>query len=128
MRKLDTSDYDRFVNFLAPKNVETMEFEEVVAKLKSYFDVEVSIFNRRYNCLRVQRLEDEEFREFSVRVNKLAEDFELEKLTKDEFKCLLLIMGHSRPGDTEIRTRLLISIRRIALSLSANYQRTPSRS
>lgn len=107
MRKLETQDYNRFNNFLAPIDVETLTFADAVGKLKSYFDVEVSVFNRRFNCLRVQRHEDEQFRDCCARVNKLAEDFELEKMTKDAFKCLLLIMAHSRPGDSEIRTRLL---------------------
>lgn len=107
MRKLETPDYNRFINFLAPTDVETLTFVDAVSKLKSYFDIEVSLFNRRFNCLRVQRHEDEQFRDCCARVNKLAEDFELEKMTKDAFKCLLLIMAHSRPGDAEIRTRLL---------------------
>lgn len=40
-------------------------------------------------------------------MNKLGEDFQLNKLNKDEFKCLPYILGLKRTTDTELRTRLL---------------------
>lgn len=107
MRKLDTASYDRFINHIAPKLVGSLNFSEAVASLKAYFDEQESAFSRRFNCLQIERRSDEDIRDYGSRVNKLGEDFQLNKLNKDEFKCLPYILGLKRTTDTELRTRLL---------------------
>lgn len=112
MRKLETPDYDRFNNHLAPEKAEEIPFVQLIERLKNYFDVEESLFSKRFNCLQVERGQQESLRDFSGRVNKLGEDFELGKLTKDQFKSLLFILGLKQPTDTELRTRLLTMYQR----------------
>lgn len=107
MRKLDTASYDRFINHIAPKLVGELTFSEAVASLKAYFDEKESALSRRFNCLQKERRADEDIRDYGSRVNKLGEDFQLDKLNKDEFKCLLYILGLKRTTDPELRTRLL---------------------
>lgn len=43
-------------------------------------------------------------------VNKACEDFELNRLSIDQFKCLIFVAGLTSTKDLEIRTKLLANL------------------
>lgn len=50
--------------------------------------------------------ETEDFTAYTATVNKLCEDFKINKMTADEFKCLIFFLGLKNPKEADIRSRL----------------------
>ncbi|XP_055623231.1 uncharacterized protein K02A2.6-like [Toxorhynchites rutilus septentrionalis] len=81
-----------------------------VAKLKSLFGAKESVISRRYRCLQIAKNPAEDHVAFACRVNKACVEFELGKLSEEQFKCLVYVCGLKSENDVEIRTRLLTKI------------------
>lgn len=110
LRKVGTSEHDRYVSYILPKSPKDVNFADTVSKLKSLFGTPESVLSRRYRCLQLTKLATEDYKTFSCRVNKLCVEFELSKLTEDQFKCLVFVCGLKQESDSEVRTRLLSRI------------------
>ena len=107
LRKLNNSDHEKYVNYILPKKTKDVDFETTVKTLKSIFGRQQSILNARYQCMKLLKTDSEDIIAYSSRVNKCCESFELEKLTKDQFKRLIFVCGLQSSNDIEIRNRML---------------------
>lgn len=107
MRKLSTSVYTSYDNHIAPKRPTEINFDDHVEKLKTLFGRKKSIFSLRFECLNIIKRRDDEYTSYAGLVNRLCENFDFEKLKKDQFKCLVFILGLKDSKEAEIRMRLL---------------------
>ncbi|XP_062708139.1 uncharacterized protein K02A2.6-like [Aedes albopictus] len=110
LRKLGPSEHERYTSYILPKSPNAIRFDDTVSKLKSLFGTPESVISRRYRCLQVKKQVTEDYKTFACRVNKLCVEFELGKLSEDQFKCLMFVCGLKAESDAEIRTRLLSRI------------------
>ncbi|XP_055584956.1 uncharacterized protein K02A2.6-like [Uranotaenia lowii] len=110
LRKMGSAEHERYVNFILPKLPKDYQFDETVRKLGILFGAAESLISKRYRCLQTTKKSTEDYVSFSCRVNKNAVDFELTKLTEEQFKCLLFVCGMKAECDAEVRTRLLAKI------------------
>ncbi|XP_062540765.1 uncharacterized protein K02A2.6-like [Armigeres subalbatus] len=110
MRKLGLSEHERYVSYILPKFPKEFTFMQTVDKLKSLFGAKESVISRRYRCLQIAKNPTEDHVAFACRVNKACVEFELGKLTEEQFKCLVYVCGLKSENDVEIRTRLLTKI------------------
>ncbi|XP_058456624.1 uncharacterized protein K02A2.6-like [Malaya genurostris] len=107
LRSLSVNVFDRYVNFVLPQHPREFSFEETVKKLKGLFSIRISLFSKRYHCFQLTKNDADDFVTYAGTVNKHCEDFELNKLTADQFKSLVFICGLRSSKDADIRTRLL---------------------
>ncbi|XP_055623649.1 uncharacterized protein K02A2.6-like [Toxorhynchites rutilus septentrionalis] len=110
LRKLGPSEHERYTSYILPKSPNEVKFDDTVSKLKSLFGIPESVISKRYRCLQVTKQATEDYKTFACRVNKLCVEFELEKLSEDQFKCLVFVCGLKAESDAEVRTRLLSRI------------------
>lgn len=110
LRKLGTIEHQRYIDYILPKFPKDYNFEETVKKLKNIFDAKESIFSLRYKALQLSKKEDEDYVTYASRVNKQCEEFQLNKLTMDQFKSLMFVIGLKSDSDADIRTKLLLKL------------------
>lgn len=110
MRKLGTSEHERFVSFILPKAPKDYTFDEAVIKLKTLFGAAESVLSKRYRCLQISKGPTEDYISYACRVNKCCVEFELGRLSEEEFKSLVFVCGLKSEADSEVRTRLLSRI------------------
>ncbi|XP_065086307.1 uncharacterized protein LOC135708238 [Ochlerotatus camptorhynchus] len=87
-----------------------LSFEETVSKLTSLFGAPESVISRRYRCLQISKQPGEDYVTYACRINKSCVEFELTKLSEEQFKCLVFVCGLKSERDAEVRTRLLTRI------------------
>lgn len=107
VRKLNSVAHARYANYILPMEPREKSFTETKDTLTQIFGRQTSLFNTRYNCLKLQKKNDDDFITYAGIVNKQCELFKLSSLTSDQFKCLVFICGLSTGIDSDIRTRLL---------------------
>lgn len=107
MRKLCTQDHTRYVNYILPKTSKEYNFEETTVILKKIFGPRTSQLSKRYKCLQISKDESMDYVTYTGIVNKQCEDFLLNEMTLDQFKCLIFILGLKTGTATDIRIRLL---------------------
>ena len=105
LMKLDPSANALYRNSIAPKA--PADFSDTTDKLKALFRKKISLLRTRWNCLQMQRRPDEDIAAYGARVNKETEDFMLSKLTSEQFKVLIFVLGMRDAQDNSVRTRLL---------------------
>jgi predicted Holliday junction resolvase-like endonuclease len=110
MQKLGASEHARYCNFLLPKSPRDFSFSETVEKLTAMFGERTSLFNIRYNCLKIAHQANEDIVSYTGRVNKECERFQLSKLSYDQFKSLIFVAGLTLPEEADLRTRLLAKL------------------
>ncbi|KER31390.1 hypothetical protein T265_02308 [Opisthorchis viverrini] len=107
LRKLGTPEHERFTNFILPKLPRDLSFDETVRTLSQIFGDQTSMFNIRYQCLKLAKKDDDDFITFAGVVNRECERFKLSSMTENQFKCLIFLSGLQSSHDADIRTRLL---------------------
>ncbi|XP_055590370.1 uncharacterized protein K02A2.6-like [Uranotaenia lowii] len=65
------------------------------------FGVRISLFNKRYQCFQVTKQPEEDYITYAGLVNKRCEDFELNRITADQFKSLIFICGLRSPKESD---------------------------
>ncbi|XP_055542990.1 uncharacterized protein K02A2.6-like [Wyeomyia smithii] len=110
LRKMGAMEHERYVSFILPKLPKDFSLSQTVEKLKGLFGAKESVISRRYRCLQVSKNPTEDHIAFACRVNKSCVQFELGKLTEEEFKCLIYVCGLKSESDAELRIRLLSKI------------------
>lgn len=110
LRKIDTSCHEKYINIILPKKISDFSFDETVKKLSDIFGPSKTIFHRRFECIQVTKEENEDYISYAGRINRHCESFDINKITSDEFKCLIFVCGLKSPAEAEIRTRLLSTI------------------
>lgn len=110
VRKLNTIEHDKYLNFILPKTPKDYDFAATVKKLTDLFSKKESIFSIRFKCFQMQKLETEDYSTYASRVNKQCEDFKLSELESDQFKTLMFVIGLRSSKDHDIRTKILSKI------------------
>uniref|UniRef100_A0A8D8CLC5 Uncharacterized protein K02A2.6 n=3 Tax=Culex pipiens TaxID=7175 RepID=A0A8D8CLC5_CULPI len=110
LRKLGMEEHERYTSFILPQVSKDFSFSKTVDTLKSLFGAQESLVSRRYRCLQITKQPTEDHVSYACRVNKFCVEFDLKKLSEDEFKSLIYVLGLKSESDAEIRTRLLTKI------------------
>ncbi|XP_062700588.1 uncharacterized protein K02A2.6-like [Aedes albopictus] len=110
MRKLGMSEHERYVSFVLPKAPKEFDFPMTVKKLSVLFGAAESVISRRYRCLQISKQPQEDYVSYACRINKSCVEFELSKLSEEQFKCLVFVCGLKSDKDAEVRLRLLSKI------------------
>ncbi|BHF70642.1 hypothetical protein SprV_0301369500 [Sparganum proliferum] len=110
LRKLGLAEYERYANFILPKNSREVTFKDTVQTLSQIFGDQSSLFNTRFQCLQLCKRDSDDFITYAGIVNRECGRFQLGSLTEDQFKCLIFICGLQSPTDADIRTRLLSKV------------------
>ncbi|CAH8535475.1 unnamed protein product [Dicrocoelium dendriticum] len=107
LRKLGTVEHDRYINYILPNNAHDFSFDDTVARLTALFGDQSSLFNNRYNCLKLCKKDNDSLIAHAAIVKRECQKFKLKSLTEDQFECLILVCSLQSPKDAEIRTRIL---------------------
>lgn len=107
LRKLGTLEHEKFINFILPKSPSSLTFDETVKLLEEIFCEQTSVFNRRYNCMKLVKDDDEDFVTYAGKVNRACERFGFKDMSEDQFRSLIFVCGLQSDKDQDIRTRLL---------------------
>ncbi|CAH8568978.1 unnamed protein product [Schistosoma guineensis] len=107
LRKLGTMEHERYSNFILPKNPRDFSFDDTVKTLSQIFGEQSSLFNIRYQCLKLTKEPGDDWVKHAGTVNRECERFRLSSMSEDQFKCLVFICSLRSPEDADIRTRLL---------------------
>ena len=107
MQKLGAAEHTKYCNYILPKNPRDFNLQQTVNTLSSIFGERSSLFNIRYNCLKITHKTDEDIVTYVGRVNNECERFNLTELSNEQFKSLIFVAGLALPEEADIRTRLL---------------------
>ena len=107
LRKLGSTEHDRYVNFILPRHPRDCKFKETVETLSDIFGEPTSLFNVRYKCLKLVKDPNSDWITYAGSVNRYCERFKLRSMTDDQFKCLIFTCGLQSVQDADIRTRIL---------------------
>ena len=110
LRKLGTTENNRFVDFILPKKTTDLDFSETIKLLSELFGPNTTLFHKRWKCLNTVKDNQQDFLAFAASVNKLCKDFKLAELTSDDFKCLIFAQGLVSAEDAEVRRRVLTKL------------------
>ncbi|KAK5977729.1 Retroviral aspartyl protease [Trichostrongylus colubriformis] len=105
--KLDSVTFDKYQRHVLPRDVSQIGFDETVEALKQLFDHKTSLFTTRYQCLKLEKSDAEDYLTYTGRVNEFCEKAKIHELDSDGIKCLLWIFGLKSQQEAEIRQRLI---------------------
>lgn len=107
LRKISQEAYDKYVNIILPLKPEQVNFNDTVTKLKDIFSESKSQFQKRYDCLNIEKSATEDFVTYGARVNRMCEEFLIASIKPDEFKALMFVIGLKSSTDSNTRNRIL---------------------
>ncbi|MBM6549308.1 hypothetical protein [Streptococcus dysgalactiae] len=99
LRKLGPAAYERYTNFILPKNPRKFSFDETVNYLSQIFGEQSSLFKIRYQFLKLVKNETDDFITYAGIVNLKSKRFKLRTMTDDQFKALIFVCGLQSPTD-----------------------------
>ncbi|KAK5974422.1 hypothetical protein GCK32_020332, partial [Trichostrongylus colubriformis] len=105
--KLDSVTFEKYQRHVLPRDVSQIGFDETVEALKQLFDHKTSLFTTRYQCLKLEKSDAEDYLSYTGRVNEFCEKAKIHELDSDGIKCLLWIFGLKSHQEAEIRQRLI---------------------
>ncbi|CAH8545975.1 unnamed protein product [Schistosoma haematobium] len=103
-------EHERYSNFIFPMNPRDLSFDATIEILSQIFAEQSSLFNIRYQCLKMTKAGDDDWVKHAGLVNRECERFKLSAMTEDQFKCLVFVCSLQSPEDADIRTRILSKI------------------
>ncbi|VDL91261.1 unnamed protein product [Schistocephalus solidus] len=115
LRKLGTKEQASYTDMLLPKNPLDLKFYETVKQLSQIFQEKSSLFNIRYQGLKLVNNDTDDFLMLISMANCECEKIKRRKMTEDQFKCPMFVSALKLPRDAEIRTHC-----------SAIFNRTPN--
>ena len=107
LRKLGTTEYSKFVDYILLKKTSELEFSEAVKLQPELFIPNMTLFHKRWKCFNLSKWDDEDYLTFASIVNKHCDDFPQAELSTDDFKCLIIAQGLVSAKNSEIRWRVL---------------------
>ncbi|XP_062700183.1 uncharacterized protein K02A2.6-like [Aedes albopictus] len=110
LRRLGTNEHYRYVSYILPSTPKDFTFDVTVQKLTALFGTTESTVKKRYSTLTITKVPTEDYVTFACRVNKMCVEFELTKMSEQQFKCLMFVCGLKGECDADVRTRLLAKI------------------
>ena len=93
LSKLCTTEHTKFINYILPRKTWELTFTEVVELLMEFFSPKISLFHKRWKCLKLTSKEGEDLTTFASLLNKHCEDFRLAELTAVNFTIYGLKKG-----------------------------------
>lgn len=85
-------------------------FEDTVSKLRQLFGIRTSLFSKQYLCFQLSKQTEENCVAYAATVNKWGEDFELNRITADQFKSVIFICALQSLNEVGVRARLLAKL------------------
>ena len=76
MPKLGASEHAQYCNYILPRKPRELTLKQTVEQLNSMFGERSSLFNIRYNCLKIAKHGREDVVTYSGRVNRECERFQ----------------------------------------------------
>ena len=70
LRKLETTEHDKFVEFILPRKTSELSFGESVKLLTGLFSPKTSLFHKRWKCLNLTKNDEDDFATYAAVVNK----------------------------------------------------------
>ena len=70
LRKLGTTEYSKFVDYILSKKTSELEFSEVVKIFSELFSPNLTLFHKRWKCFNLSKQDDEDYLTFASIVNK----------------------------------------------------------
>ena len=110
IQKLGASEHTQYCNYILPNKPRDFTLKETVCRLDEIFGERTSVFNIRYNCLKLAKCGTEDIVSYAGRVNQECERFQLDRLSNSQFKSLIFVSGLTSPEEADIRTRLLAKL------------------
>lgn len=107
VRRLGADEHARFTDYIRPKGPEDLTLKETIAALKKLYAKKKSLFKARLDFLGAAKGPDEDASLYGARINRLHDDFKMDEMSGEHFKCLIFILGLQSPSDQDIRARLL---------------------
>ncbi|KHJ40603.1 hypothetical protein D918_09378 [Trichuris suis] len=107
LRKLPAALHDKYAKYVLPKHPRGFTFKETVDTLTKVFAPQSSLFNVRYQCLRLTKNPIDDIIVYTGLVNQHCERFRLKELSEEQFRCLIFVRGLQSPSDADFRIRLL---------------------
>ncbi|XP_050072613.1 uncharacterized protein LOC126560698 [Anopheles maculipalpis] len=93
LRKLGILEHERYVNYIAPRNRRDFTLEATVERLKKVFGKKESLLSKSHKCIQIVKTSAEDFLVYACRVNRACVDFELSRMSEEQFKCLIFVCG-----------------------------------
>ncbi|BHF81490.1 hypothetical protein SprV_0802462000 [Sparganum proliferum] len=103
--KLAQREHERYVKFIMPQKPSYVSFKDTVKHLKALFCFTKSLFNRRYECFKLERKLEEDYFDLAGRVNDTFQQAELEQATNAQIKALFFIKSLTLPEDADEQTK-----------------------
>lgn len=107
LNKFSRADYQTFADSILPQAPTDLTLDAAVKLLKSLFDFTETKFSMRYKCFSVRMEEQETFKDYGARINKLGEKFDAANFAADDCKTLLFISGLKSAKHSHILEKLL---------------------
>ena len=112
LRKLGTTEYSYFVDYIRPKKTSELEFSEAVKLLPELFSTNLTLFRKRWKCFNLSKWDDKDYLTFASIVNKHSNDFRLAELSAEDFKCLIFAQGLVSAKKIEGKTESPVKVRK----------------
>jgi hypothetical protein len=110
MNKLSESAFSEYSKFILPAKVTDFTFKDTTEKLQKLFAKQQSVFIDRFDCLRAEKEEHENFKDFVNRHKRLLKDFEFVNMNEEQFKVLMLLLALKAPKDAILRQKILAKL------------------
>ncbi|XP_062535370.1 uncharacterized protein K02A2.6-like [Armigeres subalbatus] len=107
LRNIGAVAHQKYISYILPKKPKYQNFDQTVSILKTIFGRQISVFNARYQCLQLSKNSSDDVYTYAGIVNQKCEEFKLNEVTPDQFKCLMYVCGLKSHRDADIRTTLL---------------------
>jgi len=107
MTRLSSKAFKEYSHSCLPGEIVDYNFRTTCQRLKKLFSGDRSIFIDRYECLKINREDGEEFKAFVNRLKHQLHKFEFEKLNEEQFNCLVLLTSLKAQKDSRLRERIL---------------------
>lgn len=107
LRKVSQKVYQQYTDVILPSKPSEIPFDATLEKMTNMFGRKESLFSSRYKCFQITKSEIEDYGVYTARVNRLCENFQLDKLTKDNLKCLVFVSGLQASSDAKFRNEVL---------------------
>ena len=107
LRKLSTTEHTKFENYVLAHKTSRLTFTEGLTLFTELFSPNTSLFHKKWKCMNLTRKDNEDYTLFALVVNKHFDDFKQSKLSANNFRCLIFVLGLISAKGAEIRPRVL---------------------
>ncbi|XP_053699209.1 uncharacterized protein K02A2.6-like [Sabethes cyaneus] len=112
LRRLGAKEHYRYMSYILPKTPNDCKFDVTIQKLTTLSGTTELTVKKRYSTLIITKAPTKDYitLTFECRVNEKRVEFELAKMSEQQFKCLMFVCGMKGERYTDVRARLLAKI------------------